>query len=61
MLRCYLVTKSCHAPWTVAHQASLSMGFSRQEDWSGVSLPSLAKYPEAMILHLVLELNTNVM
>ena len=24
------------APWTVAHQASLSMGFSRQEDWSGL-------------------------
>ena len=27
-------------PWTVAHQAPLSMGFSRQEYWSGVSLPS---------------------
>ena len=27
-------------PWTAAHQAPLSMGFSRQEDWSGVSLPS---------------------
>ena len=23
-------------PWTVAHQASLSMGFSRQEYWSGL-------------------------
>ena len=23
-------------PWTVAHQAPLSMGFSRQEYWSGV-------------------------
>ena len=22
-------------PWTVAHQASLSVGFSRQENWSG--------------------------
>ena len=28
-------------PWTVAYQASLSMGFSRQEYWSGVPLPSL--------------------
>ena len=28
-------------PWTVAHQASPSMGFSRQEYWSGVPLPSL--------------------
>ena len=27
-------------PWTAAHQASPSMGFSRQEYWSGVSLPS---------------------
>ena len=23
-------------PWTVAHQAPLSMGFSRQEYWSGL-------------------------
>ena len=29
-------------PWTAAHQASLSMGFSRQEYWSGVPLPSPA-------------------
>ena len=27
-------------PWTAAHQAPLSMGFSRQEYWSGVPLPS---------------------
>ena len=26
-------------PWTAAHQAPLSMGFSRQEYWSGVPLP----------------------
>ena len=28
-------------PWTVAYQAPPSMGFSRQEYWSGVPLPSL--------------------
>ena len=28
-------------PWTVAYQAPLSLGFSRQEYWSGVPLPSL--------------------
>ena len=28
-------------PWTAAFQAPLSMGFSRQECWSGVPLPSL--------------------
>ena len=27
-------------PWTAAHQAPPSMGFSRQEDWSGVPWPS---------------------
>ena len=27
-------------PWTAAHQGPLSMGFSRQEYWSGVPLPS---------------------
>ena len=26
-------------PWTVAHQDPLSMGFSRQEDWSGLPFP----------------------
>ena len=30
-------------PWTAAYQAPLSMGFSRQEYWSGVPLPSLNK------------------
>ena len=28
-------------PWTAAYRAPLSMGFSRQEYWSGVPLPSL--------------------
>jgi len=27
-------------PWTAAHQTPPSMGLSRQEDWSGVPLPS---------------------
>ena len=27
-------------PWTVAYQASLPVGFSRQEYWSGVPFPS---------------------
>ena len=30
----------CATPQTAAHQAPLSMGFSRQEYWSGVPLPS---------------------
>ena len=36
-------------PWTAAHQASSSMGFSRQEYWSGLPLPSLW-YPFINIL-----------
>ena len=27
-------------PWTVAHLAPLSMGYSRQEYWSGLPFPS---------------------
>ena len=30
----------CATPWTAAYQAPPSMGFSRQEYWSGVPLPS---------------------
>ena len=33
-------------PWTVAYQAPPSMGFSRQECWSGVPLPSPGDLPE---------------
>ena len=32
-------------PWTVAHQASPSMGFSRQEYWRGLPFPSLGDLP----------------
>ena len=35
---CSVVSDSA-TPRTVAHQASLSMGFSRQEDWSGLPFP----------------------
>ena len=33
-------------PWTVAYQAPPSMGFSRQEYWSGVPLPSPGDLPD---------------
>ena len=32
--------------WTVAHQAPLSMGFSRQEFWSGLSCPPPGNLPD---------------
>ena len=43
-----LIAKSCLTlvtPWTVAHQALLSMGFSRQEYWSGLPFPSPGDLP----------------
>jgi len=36
-------------PWTVARQAPLSMGFSRQEYWSGLSFPSPGDLPDPEI------------
>ena len=33
-------------PWTVAHQAPPSMGFSRQEYWSGLPFPSPVDLPD---------------
>ena len=33
-------------PWTVAHQASPSMGFSREEYWSGLPFPSPGDLPD---------------
>ena len=36
-------------PWTVAHQVPLSVGFSRQEYWSGLPFPSPGDLPNAGI------------
>ena len=36
-------------PGTVARQAPLSMGFSRQEDWSGLPFPSPGNFPDSGI------------
>jgi len=33
-------------PWTVVHQAPLSMEFSRQEDWSELPFPSPGDLPD---------------
>ena len=33
-------------PWTVACQALLSMGFSRQEYWNGLPFPSPGTLPD---------------
>ena len=36
-------------PWTVAHQAPLSVGFSRQEYWSGLPFPPPEDRPDQRI------------
>ena len=43
------VPQSCRlfaTPWTVAYQAPPSMGFSRQECWSGLPFPSPGDLPD---------------
>ena len=46
------VAQSCPTlcdPWTVAHQAPPSIGFSRQEYWSGLPFPSPGHVPDTGI------------
>ena len=44
VVSCSVVSNS-ETPWTEAFQAPLSMGFSRQEYWSGLSFPSPGDLP----------------
>ena len=39
MLSCFSHVQLCATLWNVAHQAPLSMRFSRREYWSGSSCP----------------------
>ena len=49
MCGCSIVYDSLQTPWTVALQAPLSMGFSRQEYLSGLPLPPAGNLPDARI------------
>ena len=40
---------SFETPWTVAHQAPLSMGFPRQEHWSGLPFSPPGDLPSSEI------------
>ena len=44
-----VVSDSSAIPWTVAHQAPLSIGFSRQEYWYGLPFPSPGDLPDPWI------------
>jgi len=43
------MSNSFATPWAIAHQAPLSMGFPRQEYWSGLSFPSPWDLPDPRI------------
>ena len=54
------IAQSCPTPttpWTAAYRALLSMGFSRQEYWSGVPLPSphCMIYVYISLIHFILQ------
>ena len=40
LLSCFCCVRLCVTPQTAAHQAPTSLGFSRQEHWSGLPFPS---------------------
>ena len=40
LLSCFSRVRLCATPETEAHQAPPSLGFSRQEHWSGLPFPS---------------------
>ena len=49
MLSCFGRARLSATPWTVAHQAPLTMGFARQEYWSGLPCPSPGDLPDPRI------------
>ena len=46
MLSCFSCVQFFVTLWTVAHQAPLSTGFSRQEYWSGLPCPPPGDLPD---------------
>ena len=46
VLSCFSRANLFVTPWSVAHQAPLSMGFPRQEYWSGLPFPSPDYLPD---------------
>ena len=49
MFTCSVMFSSFATPWTVAHQAPLSIGFPRQEYWSELPFPSPGNLPDPEI------------
>ena len=49
MLSCFSCVPLFLTQWTTTHQAPVSMGFSRQEYWSGLLCPSPEDLPDSGI------------
>ena len=49
VLTCFSCVQLFVTPWTVARQAPLSMGFSREEYWSWLPFPSPRDLPDPVI------------
>ena len=49
ILSCFSCVRLFVTVWTVAHQAPLSMGFSRQEYWSGLPRPPPGTFPSQVL------------
>ena len=46
VLSCFSCVQACATLWTAGHQAPVSMGFSRQEHWSGLPCPPPEDLPD---------------
>ena len=60
LLRRFSRVQLCAAPQTAAYQAPPSLEFSRQEHWSGVSLPSPMTNLDSVLKSRYIALPTNV-
>ena len=56
VLSCFSPVRLFVTVWTVAHQAPVSMEFSRQEYWSGLPFPSPGDLPDPAIKPMTLAL-----
>ena len=60
LLSCFSRVRLCATPWTAAYQASPSMGFSRQEHWSGLPFPSPMRESEVAQWCLTLSMDCSL-
>ena len=59
LLSCFSCVRLLATAWTAAYQAPPPMGFSRQEYWSGVPLPSCPS-PNPGVLNIIMLLTKSI-